>query len=266
MEEILKQFEQQDSFIDCLTLLNRWKDVPHFKIIEATDVGILFPFTSSFDYKSGRTIKVPFKLSSICDDEGDFSIDVEEATRQGILFSLANVLLLENKYTYTFAPLSIEKNVDGQNLLAMSLIGRNEELNLENASLRTKYKTAISELSDTLSKLEYAKQYIERLEIRIKEYGKVLSKKENNMTPCIGQGGCRFVCDNIRRGVKEKEISERLYNSLGIRSKSAIGFFLCTNSKLESELKFENNPKDSKENKRKRLEGYYNSIMGYSNK
>ena len=262
MEEILKQFEQQDNFIDCLTLLNRWKDVPHYRIIEAVDVGILFPFTCSFDYESGKTIKIPYKLSGICDNEGDCSIDIEEATRQGVLFSLANVLLLENKYPHTFTPNLVGKTVDEQNLLAMSLIVRNEELRIENTILETKYKNTINELSETVTKLERAKQYIERLETRIKEYSKILSQKGDDIIPCIGQGGCRFICDEIRNGTKEKDIAERLYGSLGISSKSAIGFVLCTNSKLKQELNLENNIEDSRENKRKRLEGYYKALIG----
>lgn len=266
MEEILKRFEQQDSFIDCFKLLERWKDVPHFRIKEAVDLGILFPFTRSFDHKTCEAINLPVVFSSICDSDGDCSIDVEEATRQDIVFSLANVLLLENKYPKVFTPKARDKDTNENNAFTMSLISRNEELSLENNTLRIQYSDKINELNETVSKLNRARHELEYLESKLSDYRKALAQKADNILPCIGHGGCRFICDELRKGIKEKKVAERLYAKLGVKSKSAIGFVLCTNSKLENELALENNSKDDMSNKRKRLEGYCDSIMGYPNK
>ena len=266
MEEILKRFEQQDSFIDCFKLLERWKDVPHFRIKEAVDLGILFPFTRSFDHKTCEAINLPVVFSSICDSDGDCSIDVEEATRQDIVFSLANVLLLENKYPKVFTPKALDKYANEDNALAMSLIARNEELSLENNTLRIQYSDKTNELNDTISKLNRARREVEYLESKLSDYRKALAQKADNILPCIGHGGCRFICDELRKGVKEKALAERLRDNFNISSTSAIGFFLCPNNKFEKEPELENSITDTKENKRKRYVGYYDSIMGYPNK
>lgn len=265
MEEILKRFEQQDIFIDCFKLLERWKDVPHSRIKEAVDLGILFPFTRSFDYKTCEAINLPVVFSSICDSDGDCSIDVEEATRQDIVFSLANVLLLENKYPKVFTPKALDKDANEDNALAMSLIARNEELSLENNTLRIQYSDKINELNETVSKLNRAKHELEYLESKLSDYRKALAQKADNILPCIGHGGCRFICDELRKGVKEKDLSDRLCNNFYLPY-YAVGFLLCPDYKFEKEPGLEYNTTDTKGNKRRRYGGYYNAIMGRSNK
>ena len=249
MDKTFKHFQKQDEFITCEALLVRWKNVSQCTIVEATQADILIPFTYT-TYVEGNTITeklnkatLPTCFASICDNEGDALIDEIEASKKGIVFSLANILLLENKYPDIFANkenIAVEQT---SNELSIAIYKEKQQLELEYEILYSKYCKLLDEKKEAeanrdlhFADLHNAKRYINRLQTWLKEARSTAPKECKDKQQCDGQAVCLWLCDRRRRGIPDSETATLLHERYGF-TKPAAYYLVSTPKEFEEEQK-----------------------------
>ena len=259
MEETLKQLEPADKLLSCRELLQRWDKVPQHTLLKAVEGGLLIPLR----YSGGPGVPTleTAKLPTQADDPNYPSVNLELAEDFGVMFSRANVLLLEDRFPNVFPGRMRKQKYSEPMDVIMRLVEEKELAQMEVAAMRTEFQDLLEKYLAEVDRLNQCMRYIDSLKAWVKDLRKA-TRAGGNIQICDGQGLSRWLCDRRRAGVSDAETVQFLHHTLK-HAQSASAFMVKGPTEFAEELDMaEKGAPISNEARR----GLYTSIVTGKNK
>ncbi len=234
MEDNLKRLEPVDEYLSCRKLLERWSDVPQHRIMDAADGGALIPLRYGDEEFSPKIDRC--RLPTVYIEEDQVTrIDVDSADLDGVMFSLANVLLLEAKYPKVFPKPAATERFDNPYDVINALMKRNEELRFKLDALRGRFEDVLGQYLDEMRDANYTLRHIDRLQTWLDEARADLVCADGDVQPCDGYGCPKWICEQRRKNVPDKDIMVELHEGFG-HAQSAAAFMVKLPAEFKQEL------------------------------